>query len=306
MKKGVIFLTSILLMAACNTDSTEETLTDEQNEPETSTTEVEETTDDTEITEEENDVEAPADDSTQSANGTHLLANFVNDETFMDPYALQSWEDYQKVVADAEYGDITLVQTENPDISQLDGSSFNEMEELFNTLNLREDVYMEQVEINEQEELYFYRYPAEADSELSEVSDFLAELTFYYIDDNLVFTSITPGFYEVELNNLPDANLLTSFTKLSEITSINSQIFTISELKINDSQIHQMMIPAMLVNEEGTEELMAFYFFTHGEDIIQYAYIPFQMVSQSFPDNSILLYQQIIPEIAAMNLEESI
>ena len=67
-----------------------------------------------------------------------------------------------------------------------------------------------------------------------------------------------------------------------------------------------MMIPAMLVNEEGTEELMAFYFFTHGEDIIQYAYIPFQMVSQSFPDNSILLYQQIIPEIAAMNLEESI
>ena len=47
MKKGVIFLTSILLMAACNTDSTEETLTDEQNEPETSTTEVEETADDT-------------------------------------------------------------------------------------------------------------------------------------------------------------------------------------------------------------------------------------------------------------------
>ncbi len=306
MKKGFVFLSSFLLLVACDMNSVEED-TDSQNEKDTSITEVEkENSTENEANEESNDSKESYDDTTPTTNETHLLANFVNDQTFMDPYALEAWDDYQEIVADAEYGDITLVQTETPDISKLNGSSFNEMEGRFNSLDLREDVYMEQVAINEQEELYFYRYPAEEESDLSEVSDFLAELTFYYIEDNLVFSAITPGLYQVELNDLPDVNLLTSFTTLSDLNTMNTQVFTIAELKVNDYPIHQMMIPALFINEEGNEELMAFYFFTHGEDILQYAYLPFEMVSQSFPDNSILLYQQIIPEIAQMDLEESL
>ena len=306
MKKGFVFLSSFLLLVACDMNSVEED-TDSQNEKDTSITEVEkENSTENEANEESNDSKESYDDTTPTTNETHLLANFVNDQTFMDPYALEAWDDYQEIVADAEYGDITLVQTETPDISKLNGSSFSEMEGRFNSLDLREDVYMEQVAINEQEELYFYRYPAEEESDLSEVSDFLAELTFYYIEDNLVFSAITPGLYQVELNDLPDVNLLTSFTTLSDLNTMNTQVFTIAELKVNDYPIHQMMIPALFINEEGNEELMAFYFFTHGEDILQYAYLPFEMVSQSFPDNSILLYQQIIPEIAQMDLEESL
>lgn len=306
MKKGFVFLSSFLLLVACDMNSVEED-TDSQNEKDTSITEVEkENSTENEANEESNDSKESYDDTTPTTNETHLLANFVNDQTFMDPYALEAWDDYQEIVADAEYGDITRVQTETPDISKLNGSSFNEMEGRFNSLDLREDVYMEQVAINEQEELYFYRYPAEEESDLSEVSDFLAELTFYYIEDNLVFSAITPGLYQVELNDLPDVNLLTSFTTLSDLNTMNTQVFTIAELKVNDYPIHQMMIPALFINEEGNEELMAFYFFTHGEDILQYAYLPFEMVSQSFPDNSILLYQQIIPEIAQMDLEESL
>lgn len=306
MKKGFVFLSSFLLLVARDMNSVEED-TDSQNEKDTSITEVEkENSTENEANEESNDSKESYDDTTPTTNETHLLANFVNDQTFMDPYALEAWDDYQEIVADAEYGDITLVQTETPDISKLNGSSFNEMEGRFNSLDLREDVYMEQVAINEQEELYFYRYPAEEESDLSEVSDFLAELTFYYIEDNLVFSAITPGLYQVELNDLPDVNLLTSFTTLSDLNTMNTQVFTIAELKVNDYPIHQMMIPALFINEEGNEELMAFYFFTHGEDILQYAYLPFEMVSQSFPDNSILLYQQIIPEIAQMDLEESL
>ena len=306
MKKGFVFLSSFLLLVARDMNSVEED-TDSQNEKDTSITEVEkENSTEHEANEESNNSKESSDDTTPTTNETHLLANFVNDQTFMDPYALEAWDDYQEIAADADYGDITLVQTETPDISKLNGSSFNEMEGRFDSLDLREDVYMEQVAINEQEELYFYRYPAEEESDLSEVSDFLAELTFYYIEDNLVFSAITPGLYQVELNDLPDVNLLTSFTTLSDLNTMNTQVFTIAELKVNDYPIHQMMIPALFINEEGNEELMAFYFFTHGEDILQYAYLPFEMVSQSFPDNSILLYQQIIPEIAQMDLEESL
>lgn len=150
MKKGFVFLSSFLLLVACDMNSVEED-TDSQNEKDTSITEVEkENSTENEANKESNDSKESSDDTTPTTNETHLLANFVNDQTFMDPYALEAWDDYQEIVADAEYGDITLVQTETPDISKLNGSSFNEMEGRFNSLDLREDVYMEQVAINSQ------------------------------------------------------------------------------------------------------------------------------------------------------------
>ena len=132
MKKGFVFLSSFLLLVACDMNSVEED-TDSQNEKDTSITEVEkENSTEHEANEESNDSKESYDDTTPTTNETHLLANFVNDQTFMDPYALEAWDDYQEIAADADYGDITLVQTETPDISNLNGSSFNEMEGRFN------------------------------------------------------------------------------------------------------------------------------------------------------------------------------
>ncbi len=301
MKLRLFLLTSVLLLAACGPDQTEESLGEELDDTSLSTTKTEEMETDTESLTESDTGKTP-----DPASGSHLLADFIHEQTFMDPYALQAWEDYQAVAADASYGEITLVQTENPNLSQLDGSSLSDIEERFEGLPLREDVYMEQVDISESEALHFYRYPAEAESAYSELSDFLVELSYYFIEDHLVFSSITPGFYQVDLNNLPDAQTLMTFTTVPEIASINPQVFTIAEMKVKDQLIHQTMIPATFVNEEGSEEIMAFYFFSHGEDILQYAFLPFEMVSQSFPDNSVLLYQQIIPEISHMDLDEKL
>lgn len=172
MKPSMLFIASFLLLTACTTNST-----DEPTETDAEATEVEERIP-VEYEGEEESAQDPVIETNQTVSHSHLFKDFVNEKTFVDSYALEAWDDYQEVVADAEYGDITFVQSENPDLSQLEGSSFSEMETLFEGLELREDVYREEVAINETETLYFYRYPAEAESGFSEVSDFLAKLTF--------------------------------------------------------------------------------------------------------------------------------
>src|SRR5699024_12443969 len=97
-----------------------------------------------------------------------------------------------------------------------------------------------------------------------------------------MFSSITPGYYSVEMDNLPTANDLMTLMTVSEIENLNPKVYTISEMKINDEKIQQVMSTAMNVNEERSEELLAFYFFTIYEVIIQYAYIPFSIISQYF------------------------
>src|SRR5699024_7417200 len=179
----------------------------------------------------------------------------------------------------------------------LNGTTSEEIQERVDSIGVREDIFQDEVEVSEKEKMTFYRYPPATDSEYKETADFLAELTFYYADDNLMFSSITPGFYSVEMNDVPAANDLMMLMTVSEIEELSPKIFTIAEMQINDEKIQQVMIPAMNVNEEGSEELMAFYFFTKEENIIQYAYLPFEMVSQDFPTHSILLYYQLIPEL---------
>lgn len=274
-KKGIIFFSSLLLLAGCGDKNTTD------SDPEEPV--VEGTEEKTEIFE----TESPS----------HTYNDLVNETTFTEEYGLQAWEDYKKIIDDVDLGKINLINEDNPNFDELNGTSREEIQEEVDSIVEREDVFQDEVEVSENEILTFYRYPPAEDSEYKETAQFLAELTFYYADNNLMFSSITPGYYSVEMDNLPTANDLMTLMTVSEIENLNSKVYTISEMQINDDKIQQVMIPAMNVNEEGSEELLAFYFFTRDEDIIQYAYLPFSMVSQDFPTNSILLFYQLIPEI---------
>lgn len=274
-KKGIIFFSSLLLLAGCGDKNTTD------SDPEEPV--VEGTEEKTEIFE----TESPS----------HTYNDLVNETTFTEEYGLQAWEDYKKIIDDVDLGKINLINEDNPNFDELNGTSREEIQEEVESIVEREDVFQDEVEVSENEILTFYRYPPAKDSEYKETAQFLAELTFYYADNNLMFSSITPGYYSVEMDNLPTANDLMTLMTVSEIENLNSKVYTISEMQINDDKIQQVMIPAMNVNEEGSEELLAFYFFTRDENIIQYAYLPFSMVSQDFPTNSILLFYQLIPEI---------
>lgn len=281
-KKGLILLSGLFLLAACGEGETTEP---EPNES------VVDTEAETETGTEENNK------NTETNNPAHTYDNLVNETTFTEEYGLQAWEDYQAINEDVTFGEITLLNEEELNYEDLDGTTIGEVQDRIDSMDIREDVFHDEVELSEEEELIFYRYPPAEDSEYSESAAFLAELTFYYADDNLMFSSITPGFYSVELNDLPAATDLMMMTTVPEIEDVNPRIYTIAEMQINGDNIQQVMTPAMEVNEEGSEELMAFYFFTKGDEILQYAYLPFEMVSQDFPTNSILLFYQLIPEL---------
>lgn len=298
MYKRLIFLSSVFLLIGCDRAGTKETPVPEGSTSEETEAPIEEVMDTP-----EEDVEDPAAEVEEPATGgSHTLTNLINEGTFVEPTAIQAWSDYQSVVENATYGEITLLNEETVDFSQLDGDSKEEIDGRFESIGLRDDVFIETANVSETEFLDYYRYPADPDSEYSETSDFLAELAFYYVDGNLMFSSITPGFYMLEMNNLPDAANLTTFLEVSEIEAINPQVYTVAEMKINGNLIRQVMIPASNVNEEGTEEMLAFYFFIHDETIIQYAYLPFETVMQSFPDYSVMVYQQLIPAITELDI----
>lgn len=317
MRKRLLILSSALLLMACGAEGTDEDSpsptdedTTEQEVPvETETgddngdTETE--TDEPEDVETDNpgDVDDNEDGTTnQTDTSNNPLANIINEKTFVDDYAMQAWEDYKALTAEATYVESTIMYEENPDFSIIDGTSLEEITNHMDEINIREDVFRENLELNEMEQIYYYRYPAEEDSEFSEISDFLAEMSFYYLEDQLLLTSVTPGYYQVELGGLAEAESLMTFLTVDEIKALDAQVLTVAEMKVNGNLIQQVMLPAAMINEEGEEEILAFYFFTHGEDIVQYAYLPFETVMQSFPDYAVLVYQQIIPNIAELDL----
>lgn len=302
VKKGIVFLSSLFLLAACGGEDTTDTELESNSEDLVSEPEVEAESEAETETESEADAEEEI-EVAETSNVAHTYDGLVNEATFTNDYGLQAWDDYQAVMQDIELGEITdILNQENPPAAEVTGTSKGELEELFNSVDLREDVFQEEAEVNEAEDLVFYRYPPAEDSDYNDVALFLAEMTFHFYDDNMMFSAITPGFYSVEFNDVPSAEDLMLFVSVDEIKELNPQIFTVAEMQVDGERIQQVMTPAMATDEEGNDLLAAFYFFTHGEDILQYAFLPFEMVSQDFPTGSILVFQEIVPELEKLEL----
>ncbi len=288
MKTNSLFFLSVALLVGCCANQIKETPTEEQ----TVAPPIEA------VEEADTDADTVGVERTSVIDNPHTFANMVNETTFMDPDALDVWEDYQSIVEDISYGDMDVLRKESPVVSDLDGTSQREIGDLFSVIHLRDDVIVEKVAIADGEEMHLYRYPAPAESGLSKISDFLVELSFYYADDHLMFSSITPGLYELNVNDLPTAETVTSLTKVSEIEALNPQVLTVAEMEFQGNLIQQIMIPGIALTEEGQEAMAAFYLFTQGDDILYYAFLPFELVSQSFPDYSLIIFGEILPEMA--------
>lgn len=301
MKKGLIFLCSLLLLTACNTGTTEEgtdtgenpvnegengtgdntdsgTDTDNDNQTETDEPDAndDETTDDSDTDEEEAHV-----------SGDHVFKNLVDETTFTDEEGLKAWDDYQYVLSQTDINEYSLEPNSN-------GSTMDEVDAVFQSIEDRDNVEREEVEISENEKLVLYRYTVDENSEYSEVADFLAEVTYYYIDDQLMFSSVTPGFYTVDVTNLPSIDELVMYTDVAEVEALDSTIYTVSEMTIDGEPMTQTMVPAMATDEEGNEMMIAFYFMTRQEEIVLYGYLPFEQAGHDFPSYSIIVFQQTL------------
>lgn len=290
-KKGVLLLSSLIVLSACDTPDevseieVEETTVDEE-EREVDVPEIEEESEvDVDRIEQVDDAEENDGESTQ-----HIFTNLVDAETFSNEHGYGAWEEYQTILNQVTISELLLE-------GDLNGSSSAEVDDMVYEGTNEEELVKDVVDVTETEQMVIYRYPA--DEEMSEMADYLAEITFYFFEDHLIFTAITPGFYSVDLDGLPSTDELSQLMTVSEVEALDSKVFTVAEMVVFDEAMHQTMVPAMGVDEEGNEVISAFYFFTRGEDIIQFAHLPFDQPSLDFPTYSLLLYQEIIA-----NLEE--
>jgi hypothetical protein len=289
-KKIVLSLASVLLLTACANEGTNETgpVDEEPEEAMTETLEAQETS--------EEEIEAAEVDEGR----THVFDHLITEKTFTAPEGYQGWEDYKIATDGVSLADFTMTNKENPNVNELDGDSAAELDERFEALGEREDVVRDEIEITERDKMAFHRYPPAADSEYNEVASFFSEITLYYVDDNLMFSAITPGYYSVELDDMLDLQELTSLLTISELEALEPSVYTVARMNIDGHQIEQIMTPAFAIDEDGNEMLMAFYLFIEGEDILQYAYLPFELVSQDFPTNAILVSQEMIAEFESL------
>jgi len=217
----------------------------------------------------------------------HIFSSLIDETTFINEEGLKAWDDYQFVLSQTTIGDY-IIETDSS------GSIMEEVDAVFQLIEDRENVIREEIDITNNEKLILYRYTVDETSEYSDVADFLVELTYYYIDDQLMFSSITPGFYTVDLTNIPSIDELVMYTDIAEVEALNSKLYTVSEMTIDGEPMTQTMVPAMGVDEEGNEMMTAFYFMTREDEIVLYGYLPFEQAGRDFPSYSIIVFQQTL------------
>lgn len=294
-KRGILLVSSFILVSACDSP-------DEVSEIEVEETIVEDEDRERSIPEPADEAEAEAETHSDAADeedeeinypvsersGDHVFMSLVDLGNFTNELGDEAWDDYQSIVDQVTISELSLEGVMN-------ASSSGEVDAIFNTVSSKDNRVKDVIDVTEDEQMVIYRYPAHDSSD--DIPEYVAELSFYYFEDQLIFSSITPGFYSVDLEGLPSTEDLSQLMTVSEIEALNSKVYTVAEMVVLGERLHQIMVPAMGVDEEGHEVVSAFYFFTREEDIIQFAYLPFELTSIDFPTYSILLYQEIISSL---------
>ena len=270
MKNRLFLLVCICLLAGCGSKGAEE-----------------ETEQSSQVSFEESvsewsSAESSSDEPVISESDTHIFDLLVDETTFLNEYGYQAWLDYSRITAAYKLDDGTTTGSTSAEIDDMLDGSIEKVETV----------------ISENEKIILYRYPDVEGGEYSEVSSFLSELSFYFINDSLVFSSVTPGLYQLYIDQAQPYEVLGNLYTVDELKQTNAQILTIAESMVNGELLRQIMVPGQEVEGQQHTGLNAVYFFVSGTDIIQYAYVPFENVSQDFPTGSILTYNSYINHIS--------
>lgn len=288
-KKGAIMFFSMLLLGACGTGNMEEgtdnlvdTAMEVQSEESIADSSSVETADSS-VAEGTNDgaagvaEETAAADEEQSSE-THVFEGVVNEATFTNEKGFQAWTDYSNMTNQYNLGDI--LNYDNPE-----GTTITEIDELMD-----DNLEKAETPINETEQMVFYRYVNEELAESTDLSPYVSEIAYYFVDEQLMFSSVTPTYYQVNQTAAHDIETLSSIATVSELEELKPQVFTVAEMKLNGETIKQIMVPSQPAEDQADVMLNAYYLFVIGDDVIHSLYVPFTEVAQDFPSSSIIIF----------------
>lgn len=289
-KKGAILFFSMLLLGACGTGDTEEgseTSVDTAMEVQSEETNAESSsaeTADSSVAQGANsgaaggvNTETETTSENQSSE-THTFDGVVHEETFTTETGYQAWTDYSKATSQYNLGDI--LNYANPE-----GTTISEIDQLMD-----DNLEKAEAPINETEQMVFYRYLDEELAETTDLSPYVSEIAYYFVDEQLMFSSVTPTYYQVNQTDAHDIETLSSIATVSELEELQPQVFTVAEMKLNGETIKQIMVPSQPAEDQSDVMLNAYYLFVIGDDVIHSMYVPFTEVAQDFPSSSIIIF----------------
>lgn len=316
-----LLLGLVLLLSACgvNNEGTDEPEGDEaataEEDSETNTSEnngAEMSEEDSEpieadIVEEGENSETSADVPESTLEGTEALIpstediefdtrgssylDLVTEDTFTNEIGYGAFEDYVDITEEYTLSNYTAPDGE--------GSTPEEIDQM-----MKDDLDKNEADFSDTIHMVVYRYPDEEmyNEEMNEPG-MMAEISFIFEDDQLIFSSITPGYYEVDVSDLDDIETIGEFTDMEEVTDLNPEIFTIAEINHHGYIFQQVMLSASPMDDYPDSPATAAYIIFLGDDVMQMIGYPFMEASQDFPTYSYAIYNTFIENLAALEAQ---
>jgi len=245
----VLLSSSLLILSACGGVEWPPT-SPEPGNPETETNSENEDTGEKQASSASSETKNSATEASQqsqSAN-SHIFDKLITEETFNNEFGYQAWQEYKNITSQYTLADYETLEGE--------GSSPEEIKEL-----MSEDIQSEEIDYSESSinKILLYRFPDEEGGEYSEVSDFLSEIAFFFSEDELIYSSVTPGYFELNTET-HDSEMVVSATNVSDLESLNPQVYTVAEVNLAGEILNQIMVPG-LPADQNNQMMNAIYFF---------------------------------------------
>lgn len=309
MKKLSVILLSGFLLAACG-ESKEDTEEDEQ--PTDTTEEIEEKEEENEglagaegaedddkstsdLEEDEFDDEA---NEMEKTDDLKTLSEYMAKDSFVNKFGVEALENYVEIDEQLTYMEFDA----QGEILNPNGSSMDEVIEAIDSVI--EDAVYETVEDEEQDITtitFYYMDPdePEQEDEDAEVMNY-GDVSFAFQDDNLYISNIAPGWFEVRLDSLAEAEELETIDSIKDLPEIDPdlQIFTLGKMNLHGQPFIQAMTPTTIEDEDGEENIIAHYLYFVDDENIFANYIYFQETAENFPIHGIQAMYGYFDEMA--------
>ncbi len=237
-----------------------------------------------------NQTEAPKIDIPDETELNLSLTKFetmVSESTFPLDFGDEAWRNYQELEKNLVYRD--SLYRDN------DGSSLADVTSLIDTLLKKSEYEISEVDLGDGFNMVVFHY---LDPTAAEFYNY-ADLTFYFESDNLLFSAITVGPYEIRLGSVILDSELESVYVYDDLHILSNppQFLGVATFTVNDIVVNQLNIPT--ASDADASSINANYLYLDGSEVITYYYINLQQVMHDFASYSIANYFQFMTDITS-------
>lgn len=212
----------------------------------------------------------------------------VSDTLFFNASSEEAWNHYKEITKLYTLGDTEALDG--------NGSTSDEVEEMMASI-VDEPIELDEAEYEDGTEMLTLVYPLDSSEEDKERRNVLGAIYFYFMEDELVFSALTPTTYLLDEDRLYDIEEdLLSIGHLDELKALNPlpQVFGVSEYNFHGEHLRQILLataphPDLTSDETG---MLSFIFY---EAIVADVLAGrFEVVSQNnFADSSYVTFRDL-------------